>query len=240
MVFGRYLRMLLFDSRYSKYALGVPGVILVTLAIISQYYPGSILLLLGIFVGLALLIRGFDIDRRIERIGKLSPSGYLRLFSAIASSLIIIVGFVTGASIFFPSSATGKCITAACTLVQTTGKPSDIFVYIPRIIGYFVQSAQQFVWLGIGVYIAGTLFFNVLRPKSRHIARYIVELFVLGLLYFPVSLFANNLVTGGANGNIDVAIILFALAVNFTIAAYLYSFITSRRRENPDVEVQQI
>lgn len=59
----------------------------------------------------------------------------------------------------------------------------------------------------------------------------------MGLLYFPVSLFANNLVSGGTNGNIDVAIILFALAVNFTIAAYLYSVISSRRRENQPIEI---
>jgi len=242
MVFGRYLRMLLFDSRYSKYALGVPGIILVALAIISQYSPSSVLLLLGIFVGVAFLVRGFDIDRRVERIGKLSPTGYLRLFSTIASALIIVVGLATGASIFFASGTTGSCTTDACTLARefSSSSPSAALLYIPKMIGYFVQSAQQFVWLGIGVYIAGTLFFNVLRPKSRHIARYIVELLVLGLLYFPVSLFANNLVNGGTNGNIDVAIILFALAVNFTIAAYLYSFITSRRRESPDVEVQQI
>ena len=187
-------------------------------------------------MGIVFLIRGFDIDRRIERIGKLSPSGYLRLFSTIASSLIIIIGLATGASIFFPSSS--GCTTPMCIIgQQVSNNPSSIVVYAPKIIGYFMQNSQQFVWLGAGVYIAGTLFFNVLRPKSRHIARYIVELFVLGLLYFPVSFFANNLVSGGANGNIDVAIILFALAVNFTIAAYLYSVISSRRRENQPIEI---
>jgi putative membrane protein len=239
-VFGRYLRMLFFDSRYSKYALGVPGVILVTLAIIAYYYPATALVLLAIFVGIVFLIRGFDIDRRIERIGKLSPSGYLRLFSTIASTLIIIVGLATGASIFFPSSTSGVCVTTACTVMKeaAASKGLAVFLYIPRIVGYFVLNSQEFVWLGIGVYMAGALFFNILRPKSRHIARYIVELFVLGLLYFPVSLFANNLVTNGSNGNIDVAIILFALAVNFTIAAYLYSVISGRRRENQSLEVE--
>jgi putative membrane protein len=234
-VLGRYLRMLFFDSRYSKYSLGIPGAIFIALAIISQYFPGSILLLLAIIIGIIFLVRGFDIDRRVETIGKLSPSGYLRLFLTIASSLIVVIGLATGASIFFPTS--NGCITAACTVAShvASSKPSAILLYIPKIIGYFLQSSQEFVWLGIGVYIAGTLFFNILRPKSRHIARYFVELFVLALLYFPVSLFANDLVSGGVNGNIDVAIILFALAVNFTIAAYLYSVISSRRRENQPV-----
>lgn len=236
-VFGRYLRMLFFDSRYSKYSLGIPGVIFIALAIISRFYPQSVLLLLAIFVGIIFLIRGFDIDRRVETISKLSTTGYLRLFLTIASTLIIIIGFVTGASIFFPSSASGNCTTEACSYVSALAwnKFAVVLFAIPKIMGYFVKSSQEFVWLGIGVYIAGTLFFNILHPKSRHIARYIVELFVLGLLYFPVSLFAQNLVSGGVNGNIDVAIILFALAVNFTIAAYLYSVISTRRRENHTV-----
>lgn len=236
-VLGRYLRMLFFDSRYSKYSLGIPGVIFIVLAIISLYSLQSALLLLVVFVGIIFLVRGFDIDRKVETISKLSSTGYLRLFSTIASSLIIIVGFVTGAAIFFPSASTGNCATKACTYVNgiTWNKLSVVLVAVPKVAGYFVQSAQEFVWLGIGVYIAATLFFNILHPKSRHIARYIVELSVLGLLYFPVSLFANNLVSGGVNGNIDVAIILFALAVNFTIAAYLYSVISTRRRENQSV-----
>ncbi len=236
MVLGRYLRMLFFDSRYSKYALGIPGAIFIVLAIISQVYPGSVLVLLAIFVGVVFLVRGFDIDRRIETIGKLSPSGYLRLFSTIASALIIVIGLATGASVFFPTSS--GCNTAPCMIGEDVAvKPSLIVLYAPKIIGYFIQNSEQFVWLGIGVYIGGTLFFNVLRPKSRHIARYMVELLVLGLLFFPVSLFASSLDSGSVNGNLDVAIILFALAVNFTIAAYLYSVISTRRRENPQIEV---
>lgn len=235
-VFGRYLRMLFFDSRYSKYSLGVPGAIFIALVIISRYYPGSILELFAILVGIAFIVRGFDIDRRIESISKLTPSGYLRLFSAIASGLIIIIGLSTGAAVFFPTN--GTCSSPQCNLASLVGaNPSSLLIHAPKIIGYYIQASQQFVWLGVGVYIAGNLVFNVLRPKSRHYARYLVELFVLGLLYLPVSLFASNLISGGATGDIDVAIILFALAVNFTIAAYLYSVISSRRRDNQAVEV---
>ena len=235
-VFGRYLRMLFFDSRYSKYSLGVPGAIFIALVIISFYKPASVLELFAIIVGIAFIIRGFDIDRRIESISKLTPSGYLRLFSVIASILIVIIGLSTGASVFFPSN--GSCSSPQCLLaIKVTTNPSSILINAPKIIGYFIQASQQFVWLGAGVYIAGNLVFNILRPKARHYARYIVELFVLALLYLPVSLFASNLVSGGAYGDIDVAIILFALAVNFTIAAYLYSVISSRRRESQGIDV---
>ena len=238
MVFGRYLKMLLFDSRYSKYALGVPGAIFILLAIISFYTPKYALLGLAISIGIVFLIRGFDIDRRIESISKLSPSGYLRLFSSVASGLIIVIGLANGASVFFASGtgASTVCL-EACKIAREVTNPSSFIIHAPSLVGYFLKSSIPFVWLGVGVYIAGNLVFNVLRSASRHYARYVVELFVLGLLYLPVSLFASDLVSGGLSGNIDVAIILFALAVNFTIAAYLYSVISSRRRENQTIEV---
>ncbi len=226
-VFGRYVRMLFFDSRYSKYALGVPGAIFIILTIISFYNAKYALLGLGISLGVVFLVRGFDIDRRIESIGQLTTLGYLRLFSGVASGLIMIIGLTAGAAGFFPA---GSQCSAACTIAKEVTTASTFLSHAPKLIGYFLQGSVQFVWLGVGVYIAGNLVFNVLRSTPRHYARYVVELFVLCLLYLPVSLFANDLVSGGLNGNIDVAIILFALAVNFTIAAYLYSVISSRRR----------
>ena len=66
-------------------------------------------------------------------------------------------------------------------------------------------------------------------------ARYLVELFVLALLYFPVKIFASVLISPSNNGDFFVAIVLFALAVNFTIAAYLFS--VRRRRDTPVLEV---
>jgi putative membrane protein len=233
-VFGRYLRMLFFDSRYSKYALGVPGAIIVVLTIIAVFNATYALLGLGISLGVVFVVRGFDIDRRIESISKLSTLGFLRLFSGVASGLIIVIGLAAGTATFFP---TASGCAAACAIAKEVTSASTFLSHAPGLIGYFLQGSVQFVWLGAGVYIAGTLVFNVLRTTPRHYARYIVELFVLGLLYLPVSLFANDLVAGGLNGNIDVAIILFALAVNFTIAAYLYSVISSRRRGSQAIEV---
>ncbi|HYB04939.1 MAG TPA: hypothetical protein VED17_10770, partial [Nitrososphaerales archaeon] len=79
------------------------------------------------------------------------------------------------------------------------------------------------------------IFFNLIRPGARRVARYLVELFVLALLYFPVKIFAAVLISPTNNGDFFVAIVLFALAVNFTIAAYLYSI--RRRRDSQVLEV---
>ncbi len=235
-VLGRYLRMLVFDPRYARYALGVPGIIFVALVLTSFYFPHAGPLILVVFIGVVFIIRGFDIDRKIESIGKLSAAGYLRLFSVIASVLIVLVGIATGFSVFFPTSG-GICSTACSLLHAISQNPSLFLNKTPIMAGYFIQSAQPFVWMGIAIYVTTTIFFNLIRPGERRIARYLVELFVLGLLYFPVAIFANVLISPSNNSDFFVAIIMFALAVNFTIAAYLYRFFSRRRRETQAIEM---
>ncbi len=231
-VLGRYLRMLIFDSRYSKYALGIPGAIIIGALLVSAFAPISPAIVFTVLVGVVLLIRGFDIDRRIEAISSLSPSGYLRLFSVIASVLIVLAGIANGVRIFFVTNCAAG---APCSIaLEVAAHPSEFILYAPKIVGYFINHSQFFVWLGIAVYIGGTIFFNFLRTGTRHIPRYVVELVVLLLLYFPVSIFAGTLVSNSANSDFFVAIILFALAVNFSIAAYVYHVFSERRRGSVD------
>jgi putative membrane protein len=231
-VLGRYLRMLVFDPRYARYALGVPGIIFVALVLTSIFFPyADTPLILVVFIGAVFIIRGFDIDRRIESIGKLSATGYLRLFSVFASILIVLVGIASGVSVFFPAAA-GSC-GAPCQLLKIVSATPSLFPNkAPTMAGYFIHGAQLFVWTGIAIYITTTIFFNLIRPGARRVARYLVELFVLGLLYFPVEVFASVLISPSNNSDFFVAIVMFALAVNFTIAAYLYS---SRRRRGASV-----
>jgi len=238
-VLGRYLRMLVFDPRYAKYALGVPGIIFIALVLTTIYFPSADTpLILVVFIGIVFIIRGFDIDRKIEQIGKLSATGYLRLFSVIASVLVILVGIATGISVFFPSGAKASCSNPACSLAQiVTHTPSLFPNYAPTMAGYFIHYSELFVWMGIAIYITTTIFFNLIRPGTRRVARYLVELFVLALLYFPVQIFANVLISPSSNSDFFVAIIMFALAVNFTIAAYLYRFFSRRRRETQAIEI---
>jgi putative membrane protein len=237
-VLGRYFRMLLFDPRYARYALGIPGIIFIAFVLIYVVSQQAAPLVLTIFVGIIFLIRGFDIDRKVESIGKLPPTGLLRLFSAIVSILVILVGIATGIAAFYSCGVTTS--TAACTIAENVAKnPQSIVSYAPRIIGYFIQNSEILVWLGFAVYITTTVFFTILRAGSRRIARYLVELSVLALLYFPVSIFASTLITpGGTSNDLFIAIVMFALAVNFSIAAYVFSYINRRRRgETSAIEV---
>ncbi len=234
-VLGRYFKMLLFDSRYSRYALGVPGLIFLGLVLISFYVPSSYipLVLIGL-IGAVFIIRGFDIDRKIESVRELTALGYLRLFTAIASALIVLAGLVSGIAIFFvlgtPAYLVAQIVTKNPTL-------ENLLLKLPQMVGYFLQSSQLFVFLGVGVYVTGTLVFNILRPKSRHVLRNIVALIVGGLLYPAVFYLANGLTNGFNKIDQFVAIIMFALAINFGIAAYVYHWLGKRRAQAQLTEI---
>jgi putative membrane protein len=64
-VLGRYVKMLVYDSRYSKFFLGVPGALLITagLATVFGFTREALAILLSI-LGIAFVIRAFDIDYR--------------------------------------------------------------------------------------------------------------------------------------------------------------------------------
>jgi putative membrane protein len=234
-VLGRYFRMLLFDSRYSRYALGVPGIIFIAFVILYEYFPGKAGIGLIVFIGIIFVIRGFDLDRRAESIRHLSASGYLRFFSVIASVLIILLGFATGTAIFFVG-CNATTPPAPCAAVKGVTTASSFFTHAPSIIGYFILNGQLFIWLGVAVYIVTAIFFSILRERSRHIPRYVVELLVLALLYVAFSSFANTLVSGGKSSDLSVALIMFALAAAFSVAAYFYRYLNIRRRESSAVE----
>ncbi len=237
-VLGKYIKMLFLDPRYAKYALGVPGIIFIALAIIGHFVPPDVLPLVLIgFIGTALVIRGFDIDRRIESIRDLTSAGYLRLLVTIASAFIVLAGLEGGVAPFFATCTIGasvpNCPNAAAAVVYTLQTHpltfSAVLTQIPTMVGYFIQYSQVFVWIGLALYITGAIVFNILRPKARRITRNIVTLIVLGLLYFPVFYFSKTLQNNASTIDQFVAIAMFVIAVAFGVAAYMYYRIVIRR-----------
>ena len=75
-VFGKYLKMIAYDSKYSKFFLGVPGILLLIGGIASVFdYTAEIFALLVSILGGAFLIRAFDIDKAWSRWSKPTPNG---------------------------------------------------------------------------------------------------------------------------------------------------------------------
>ena len=221
MVLARYLRMLVYDPRYSKWAIGVPGVILLfagILAIAGAGYLASLSIL--IILGAALLVRGFNIDRFVAGMLSQKPFGYIRLFTIPTSILVLIVGISSGYT-----NMTGQ---APDLIAQVSGSPSHFFQDGGALIGYYMQGSLILVWAAIGIYLSGTLLTQFLRGSSR-MWRSITGVVVLVLLYFPMDQFSVYLVSGGTSSSILlITYVLLGMAVVFAVVVTLYTRMRSR------------
>ncbi len=217
-VLGRYLKMLVYDQRYSRIALGVPGVLLLlsTIAILLGQERIAILISLGL-IGFTLLIRGFDLDKWFESLPRLRPSGYIRLFSILSSLLIIAT------SVFTSFVAISR--TEAFSLVQND--INLIWQYGAFLAGSFIHESINILWMGLGVFFAGGVLVNYLKGSIRVIGNG-VGLIILGLLYFPILQFSEILIGSGSTATL-ISFLLIGLAVVFLTVTVIYIYIQSRR-----------
>lgn len=221
MVLGRYLRMLVFEPRYSKWAIGVPGTMLLLaglLVLVGAGYLATLSIL--IILGGAFLIRGFDIDRGVAGMMSHKPYGYIRLFSIPASFLLLIVGLSSGYS-----SMTTE---GADLIAKMAGSPSSLLQYGAPLAGYYLQGSLLLIWAAIGTYLSGTLLTQLLRGSPRA-WRSVTMLVVLALLFLPMDQFSTFLVSGGPSSSALLLIyVLVGLALVFGVVGILYSRLRSR------------
>ena len=98
-VFGKYLKMIAYDSKYSKFFLGVPGILLLIGGIATVFdYTAEIFAVLVSILGGAFLIRAFDIDRAWSNWSKPTPMGFIRMFTMVAGILLILSSVPAGIS----------------------------------------------------------------------------------------------------------------------------------------------
>ncbi len=142
-VLGRYFKMLVYDPRYSKFFLGVPGALLllyiaVAATGLTSYYGYAIALVLGV----SFLIRAFDLDRAVMG-ARRRTYFYPRLFAFIVSVILVIVASVR---------AYGD-VTALVDYKLYQGEPSLLFNHLAEFAGTFILNAQFLVWLGVATNI---------------------------------------------------------------------------------------
>ena len=98
-VFGKYLKMLAYDTKYSKFFLGVPGILLLIGGIATVFgYTAEIFAVLVSILGGAFLIRAFDIDRAWSSWSKPTPTGFIRMFTMVTGVLLILSSVPAGIS----------------------------------------------------------------------------------------------------------------------------------------------
>ena len=180
-VFGKFLKMVVYDPRYSKFFLGVPGILLLIggIGVLTGYSAEIFAVLVGI-LGSAFLIRAFDIDKAWASWAKPTPEGFIRLFTMI-TGLILIAG----------------SIPAGITNVSVENIPVDLgivnVITDKIIVGQFVSGMIPFLWIGVGMIFVGTLFNNWLHRKLKHISD-ILRVIVLVSLYPTIYQFTNILI----------------------------------------------
>ncbi len=215
LVLGRYLRMLIFDPRYSRWSLGVPGIVLLLagiLVVTNNLLAAQIATLL--IIGGAAFVRGFNLDRTIAGLLSRSPYGYIRLFSWVTSLLVILVGLATGYE--FMEAQAGVLV------AEVSAQPSLFLTQGAELIGYFISGALLLVWAGIAIGAVGSLLSHVARDSARW-RRDAFVMVMLALLYFPVDTFSAFLIRGQSESTfLLVSYVLLGLAMIFGLTVAVY------------------
>ena len=180
-VFGKYLKMLAYDSKYSKFFLGVPGILLLIGGVATVFgYTAEIFAVLVSILGGAFLIRGFDLDRVWSSWSKPTPMGFVRMFTMVAGVLLILSSVPSG-------------ISAIDSELIGTDKSLMVLITDKMVIGQFVAGILPILWIGIGAIFAGTLLSNWIGGVPRQISD-ILRIIVLGALYPTIMQFTNIMI----------------------------------------------
>ncbi|MDH3658104.1 MAG: DUF373 family protein [Nitrosopumilus sp.] len=180
-VFGKYLKMIAYDSKYSKFFLGVPGILLLIGGIATVFdYTAEIFAVLVSILGGAFLIRAFDIDKAWSSWSKPTPMGFIRMFTMVTGVLLILSSVPAGISSVEPE------------LIESN---TELIVKITDkvIIGQFVAGAIPILWIGMGAIFAGTLLSNWIGGIPRQISDSL-RIIVLISIYPTIAQFTNILI----------------------------------------------
>jgi putative membrane protein len=207
-VFGKYLKMIAYDSKYSKFFLGVPGILLLIGGIATVFgYTAEIFAVLVSILGGAFLIRAFDVDRTLASWTKPTPMGFIRIFTMVAGILLILSSVPAGIS-----SVDSGLLEADTELIS---KITD-----KVIIGQFISGALPILWIGMGSIFAGILLSNWIGGIPRQISD-MLRIIVLGALYPTVSQFTNIMINEESSFTL-IPPLLAGLAATLVSATVLF------------------
>jgi putative membrane protein len=214
-VFGKYVKMLVYDPRYSKFFLGVPGVLLISsgFATIFGFTREALAILLSI-LGVAFVIRAFDIDKSISSLNRTTPSTFIRIFSTFAGIMIILVGISNGIS-SIPDGIIAKDASISEIITNRI------------IVGDFVHGSITLIWIGIATIFGGILLSNWFKGSIRILSD-ILRLVVLGLIYIPVIQFTAVL-TEKTNPFNLISSLLIGLAITLVAATFLFQYFRNKK-----------
>jgi len=220
-LFGKFLKMVVYDPKYSKFFLGVPGILLLIGGIgVVTGYTAEIFAVLVSILGGAFLIRAFDIDKAWSNWAKPTPEGFTRMFTLITGLILIAAS-----------------VPAGITTVSPENIPSDLgtinLITDEVVIGQFVSGMIPFLWIGLGTIFVGILFSNWLNRKLRHISD-LLRIIVLLALYPTVHQFTNILMHEESSFTL-----ILPLVAGFAVTAASATLLIRRYRNKGSKELEQ-
>jgi len=220
-VFGKFLKLVMYNPKYSKFFLGVPGILLLIggIGAVTGYNAEIFAVLISILGG-AFLIRAFDIDKAWANWAKPTPEGFTRMFTLITGLILIAASVPAGI--------------ASVSAVYTSGNVEIANLLTNEIVvGQFVSGMIPFLWIGLGTIFVGILFSNWLNRKLRHISD-ILRLVVLVALYPTVHQFTNILMYEESSFSL-----ILPLVAGFAVTAASATILIRRYRKRGSREVEQ-
>ncbi|HET6589759.1 MAG TPA: DUF373 family protein [Candidatus Nitrosocosmicus sp.] len=214
-ILARYIKILFYDPRYSKFFLGLPGALLVTsgLSIIFGFSREAFALGISI-LGAAFILRAFDIDKSIATLSKPSPSAFIRVFSYFAGTMIIIASILNGIS-HIPQE-----------MLESNEGISSIITN-KEVLSNFANGTITLLWIGVATIFAGVLLSNWFKGSIKIIYD-ILRLVVLALFYIPM-LQLTSLITERGNPFNLISSLLIGLAVTLIAATFLFQYFRNRK-----------
>jgi len=220
-VFGKFLKLVMYNPKYSKFFLGVPGILLLIggIGAVTGYNAEIFAVLISILGG-AFLIRAFDIDKAWANWAKPTPEGFTRMFTLITGLILIAASVPAGI--------------AAVSTVYTSGNVEIANLLTNEVVvGQFVSGMIPFLWIGLGTIFVGILFSNWLNRKLRHISD-ILRLVVLVALYPTVHQFTSILMYEESSFSL-----ILPLVTGFAVTAASATLLIRRYRKKVSKEAEQ-
>ncbi|MBX5321141.1 MAG: DUF373 family protein [Candidatus Bathyarchaeota archaeon] len=146
-LFTRYFRMLMENPRYSRIALGLPGILFLILGILAifglvHYYLMAFIIVLGVFM----LVKGFGIDKMARKfytwIKEYSPPPLpvqISTFSTIAGFLCIAIGIYLGWDV----------------AMELNLDFSNWLSILPQFVGVFISGSEDLIIVGVCTVLTG-------------------------------------------------------------------------------------
>ena len=220
-VFGKFLKLVMYNPKYSKFFLGVPGILLLIggIGAVTGYNAEIFAVLISILGG-AFLIRAFDIDKAWANWAKPTPEGFTRMFTLITGLILIAASVPAGI--------------ASVSAVYTSGNVEIANLLTNEIVvGQFVSGMIPFLWIGLGTIFVGILFSNWLNRKLRHISD-LLRIIVLVALYPTVHQFTNILMYEESSFSL-----ILPLVAGFAVTAASATLLIRRYRKRGSKEAEQ-